>query len=344
MVTVHPAQDKYVFIHGPKNPDADWQYDFHHRQGVIAHNGQVSNLDAMDITAPYTAGALRGGTHVHVFSPNGQFVSFTYNDHVLHARDPQLDLRNVGVAAPCGPVNPQGNHPREYAGTFWSVLVSRTTPNPKPGSDEINRAYEEGWVGNDRLAFIGDTVSAKGEKVPELFIVDLPKDEQGWKRAGDAPLQGTPDTMPAPPAGVMQRRLTFTHQKAYPGLVNVPRHWVRSNPQGTQVAFLMRDDNGVVQLWLISPEGGEPRQLTHTERDIQSAFNWHPSGRALGFVLESRIACCDAQTGEVTFLTSDHGNPPSADAVVFSPDGRFITWMEEKDGFRQLWLTETAQN
>lgn len=92
-------------------------------------------------------------------------------------------------------------------------------------------------MGNDRLAFIGDTVSAKGEKVPELFIVDLPKDEQGWKREGDAPLQGTPDTMPAPPAGVMQRRLTFTHQKAYPGLVNVPRHWVRSNPQGTQIAF-----------------------------------------------------------------------------------------------------------
>jgi hypothetical protein len=32
--------------------------------------------------------------------------------------------------------------------------------------------------------------------------------------------------------------------------VNVPRHWVRSNPQATQIAFLMRDDNGIVQLWL----------------------------------------------------------------------------------------------
>ena len=293
VATVHPAQDKYVFIHGPKNPDADWQYDFHHRQGVIVHNGQASNLDAMDITAPYTAGALRGGSHVHVFSPNGQFVSFTYNDHVLHERDPKLDLRNVGVAAPFGPVTPQGNHPHEYPGTFWSVLVSRTTPNPQPGSDEINRAYEEGWVSNGRLAFIGDTLSVKGEKVPELFIVDLPKDEQGWKQTGDAPLQGTPETMPAPPAGVLQRRLTFTHQKVYPGLVNVPRHWVRSNPQGTQIAFLMRDDNGIVQLWLVSPEGGEPRQLTHTESGIQSAFNWHPSGDSLGFVLENRIACCD---------------------------------------------------
>lgn len=341
VVTVHPREEQYVFIRGPENPDSAWQYDFHHRQGVIAQNGQVHNLDAMDITAPYTAGALRGGSHVHVFSPNGQFVSFTYNDHVLHMRDPQYDLRNVGVAAPFGPVTPPGTHPREYAGRFWSVLVSRTTPNPQPGSDEINRAYEEGWVGNERLAFIGDTLSVKGEKVPELFIVDLPNDEQGWKRAGDTPLQGTPETMPAPPAGVTQRRLTFTHQKAWPGLVNVPRHWVRSHPQATQIAFLMRDDSGVVQLWLIAAEGGEPRQLTYCTSGIQSAFNWHPDGKQLGFVLENRIACCAADSGEITFLTSDHGNPPSADAVVFSPDGRFIAWMEETDGFRQLWLTET---
>ena len=38
-------------------------------------------------------------------------------------------------------------------------------------------------MGNDRLAaVIGDTLSATGEKVPELFIVNLPEDEQSWKR------------------------------------------------------------------------------------------------------------------------------------------------------------------
>lgn len=342
VVTVHPQEDKYVFIHGPEHPDASWQYDFHHRRGVIAHNGEVKNLDAMDITPPFTPGALRGGTHVHVFSPDGQFVSFTYNDHVLHESDAALDLRNVGVAAPFGPVTPQGNHPREYAGVFWSVLISRTTPVPRPGSDEINRAYEEGWVGNHQLAFIGDTLSERGEKVPELFIVDLPQDEAGWKRAGDEPLEGTTDKMPAPPAGVVQRRLTFTHENRYPGLVSVPRHWVRSNPQGSEIAFLMRDDNGIVQLWMIAADGGKSRQLTHNLSDIQSAFNWHPSGDALGFVLDNRIASCDARSGEVTFLTSDHGNPPSGDAVVFSPDGQWVAWMEETAGFRQLWVTETG--
>ncbi|EEW4358641.1 DUF3748 domain-containing protein [Escherichia albertii] len=337
VVTVHPKKEKYVFIHGPENPDETWHYDFHHRRGVIAEQGEITNLDAMDITVPYTPGALRGGSHVHVFSPNGEMVSFTYNDHVMHELDSALDLRNVGVAAPFGPVNVQKQHPREYSGSRWCVLVSKTTPTPQPGSDEIDRAYEEGWVGNHALAFIGDTLSLKAEKVPELFIVELPQDEAGWKAAGDAPLSGTETTLPAPPRGVVQRRLTFTHHRAYPGLVNVPRHWVRCNPQGTQIAFLMRDDNGIVQLWLISPQGGEPRQLTNHKTDIQSAFNWHPSGEWLGFVLDNRIACTHAQSGEVEYLTENHGNPPSADAVVFSPDGKWLAWMEAG----QLWITET---
>lgn len=343
VVTVHPTQERYVFIHGPERPDAQWQYDFHHRRGVVAFQDTVENLDAMDITAPYTPGALRGGSHVHVYSPNGQLVSFTYNDHVLHERDPALDLRNVGVAAPYGPVTPPGHHPREYGGSHWCVLVSRTTPTPAPGSDEINRAYEEGWVGNHALAFIGDTLAENGDKVPELFIVDLPQNEARWKQPGGEPLAGTATTMPAPPAGVSQRRLTFTHHRRYPGLVNIPRHWVRANPQATSIAFLMRDDAGVVQLWLISPQGGEPRQLTHHTSGIQSAFNWHPSGEWLGFVLEGRIACCHAGTGDITFLTEAHAHAPSADAIVFSPDGKQIAWMEEVDGYRQLWVTQTGR-
>ncbi|NUW60737.1 DUF3748 domain-containing protein [Cronobacter muytjensii] len=355
VVTVSPTAERYVFIHGPENPDDAWRYDFHHRRGVVVENGVAQNLDAMAITPPYTPGALRGGSHVHVFSPDGAWLSFTYNDHVLHERDPALDLRNVGVALPFGPVTPEMHHPREYAGSHWCALVSRTTPAPRPGSDEINRAYEEGWVGHNgyqkadgrwqprALAFIGDTLTPAGVKAPELFIVDLPEDETAWKTPGVAPLEGTPDSMPAPPAGIMQRRLTFTHDRRYPGLATTPRHWMRSNPQGTAIAFLMKDDNDVAQLWLISPQGGEPRQVTHDACGVASAFSWHPSGEALGFMQRNRIVLCDAQTGELTALTPPQADAISADAVVISPDGKYIAWMQETDGFRQLWMTETGR-
>ncbi|WJV62498.1 DUF3748 domain-containing protein [Pectobacteriaceae bacterium C52] len=29
---------RYVFIHGPENPDANWPYDFHHRHGVMVRD------------------------------------------------------------------------------------------------------------------------------------------------------------------------------------------------------------------------------------------------------------------------------------------------------------------
>lgn len=54
-------------------------------------------------------------------------------------------------------------------------------------------------------------------------------------------------------------------------------------------------------------------------------------------MLDNRIACAHAQSGEVEYLTEHHANSPSADAVVFSPDGQWLAWMEGG----QLWITET---
>jgi Tol biopolymer transport system component len=350
---------RYAFIHGPENPDALWQYDFHHRRGVIVDDrqrGHAVNLDAMDITAPYTTGALRGGSHVHMFSPDGSRLSFTYNDHVLHERDPALDLRNVGVAVPLGEVNVSKQHPREYSGSHFCVLVSQTTASPTAGSDQINRAYEEGWIGNrgyDKdngthqrwaLAFIGDTLDKQGNKVAEIFVVDLPDALTDYAKAGNSPLAGTDETMPAPPIGVKQRRITFTDSRRYPGLVGQPRHWLRSSPDGENIAFLMKDDDGTVQLWLVSPNGGDPYQVTRGDHDVQSAFSWSPDGRSVAFVMDNSIVSCDVISGVVTRLTEKSAVAPLPDAVVYSPDGKKIAYARQIDGYSQLfYLTIDAE-
>ncbi len=354
VVTVSPdAPARYVFIHGPEHPDSAWHYDFHHRRGVIVSEPDrelAITLDAMDITAPYTPGALRGGTHVHVFSPDGSRLSFTYNDHVMHERDPALDLRNVGVAVPLHGVNPPKQHPREYDGSHYCVLVSATTSAPQPGSDQISRAYEEGWIGLQgyrkpdgsrqrwALAFIGDTLSAQGEKLPEVFVVDLPENEVDYAKAGGAPLQGTESTLPAPPMGIRQRRLTNTSRRRYPGVATTPRHWLRSAPDGGAIAFLMNDDQGIVQLWTVSPNGGEPRQVTRLKQSIQSAFSWHPQGDRIAFVCDNSVMLCDVASGRMQRLTKRTPQPPQGDAVVFSPDGKQVAFMREVAGFSQIFV------
>jgi len=344
VVTVSPdLPPRYVCIHGPEHPDESWHYDFHHRRGVIVQNGEAQNLDACDITPPFTAGALRGGSHVHVFSPDGSRLSFTYNDHVMHEWDTRQDLRNVGIAVPLHAVTPPKHHPREYDGSHFCVLVSATTAQPKPGSDDINRAYEECWIGNQgyikpdghqqrwAIAFIGDTLSPQGDKQPDIFVVDLPDALEDYARAGDTPLEGRNDCLPAPPAGITQRRVTFS------GLAQQPRHWLRASSDGSAIAFLKADRQGVIQLWSVSPNGGEPRQITQLASSIQSAFSWHPEGKAIAFVCDNSVMRCDVSSGDCQRLTVQSDEAPSGDAVVWSPDGKQIAYMREVNGWRQLF-------
>ncbi|MBN1422699.1 MAG: DUF3748 domain-containing protein [Planctomycetes bacterium] len=358
VVTFHPRLWQVVFIHGPEDPAPDWSYCAWHRRGVIVDvprdAGEAPgvracrNLDARDVTPPFTPGALRGGTHVHVWDGAGEWVSFTYEDHVLaQGADPSprrdRNQRNVGVSVPGRPVRVKEDHPRNHDGGSFTVLVTRTAPAPRLGSDEILRAFEEGWVGADgyvrpdgtrqrrALAFQGQVVTAQGGTISEVFIADLPEDVTV---PGAGPLEGTEDRMPVPPKGTVQRRLTDTSGRRFPGIQG-PRHWLRSSPDGGRIAFLMKDDAGIVQLWTVSPNGGPPRQLTHNPWPIASAFTWSPDGRRIAHAADGSVCITDAMTGETTRLTARAAgeDAPRPEACVFSPDGRKIAYIRRiEDG------------
>ncbi|HLA50576.1 MAG TPA: DUF3748 domain-containing protein, partial [Thermodesulfovibrionia bacterium] len=319
VATFHPHDNKVVFILSPEHPTPDWQYSASHRQGVIVVISRPDiavNLDARDLTPPFTPGALRGGSHVHVWDDNGEWVSFTYEDHILsqfkeETSEHEINLRNVGVSAPIRRVHVKKGHPRNHDGEYFSVVVSRTIANPKPGSDEIKKAFEEGWVGTNgylrsdgsrqrrALAFQGHVVTAKGETISEVFIVDLPED---ITLSGERPLSGTETRRPYPPKGTIQRRLTYTADNKYPGIEG-PRHWLRSSPDGSHIAFLMKDKDGIVQLWTISPNGGEPLQITHNSWSIASAFTWSPDGSYIAHVMDNSVAMTEVATGKTFRLT-----------------------------------------
>jgi WD40 repeat protein len=365
VATFSPTENKVAFILGPEHPTDDWQYSAWHRQGVMVHIDKpghvaqplspaphpgagpgrgVLNLDARDITPPFTPGALRGGSHVHVFDNAGEWVSFTYEDHVLASLDispgnipHDTNQRNIGISVPGPSVRVSTDHPRNHDGSAFSVLVTRTLNNPRPGSDEISRAFEEAWIGTHgyvrtdgtrqrrALAFQGHVITSSGVTISEVFVVDLP---DNVTVPGDAPLEGTSTTRPAPPRGTQQRRLTYTAGRKYPGLQG-PRHWLRSSPDGTKIAFLMRDDAGIVQLWTISPNGGQPHQLTHNPFDIASSFTWSPNGKSIAYVADNSIFVTDVPGGSSTRLTprGEDSAAPRPEACVFSPDGKRIAYV-----------------
>jgi hypothetical protein len=348
VVTTDPQRDRVIFIHGPENPVADWSYGPTRRRGVIVEAnrpGLAQAFDAMTYAPPFAPGALRGGSHVHVFSPDGALVSFTYEDEVLHrlgtgerALTHDLNQRNVGVSFFSGPVRVNRRHPRNHDGNWFSVLVTRTVNRPRPGADEISRACEEGWIGREgylrpdgtrqkrALAFQGTVVTSQGESHAEVYLVDLPED---LTIATEEPLEGTATTRPAPPKGVTQRRLTYTSDRPFPGLATRPRHWLRSAPDGSVIAFLMKDHAGVVQLWTVPTVGGSPRQVTTGQHAIESAFTWSPDGRGIVHGLGRSICFTDVATGQTHRLTDaslDPATAPRPFACVVSPDGRHVAF------------------
>lgn len=350
-----PTENKVIFIHGIRNADAENPYGFTRRTGVsidLASAGNPVFMDARNVDVPFTAGALRGGTHAHSWSGDGKWLSFTYNDFVvdqLSKTDPKVkDLRTVGVMFP-GTVKVEGEHNFENnSGTMFSVVIADVTESPKPGSDEIDKAFDECWIGTDgyqkadggrqkrAIAFQGNVKDETGKLKTEVFVADLP--ENLTKALEGKPLEGTASTRPNVPAGVSQRRITFSKEG-----VQGPRHWLQSTPDGRMIVFLSKDSSDVINVFGVSPNGGAVKQLTQQASNIQSGVTISPNGKYLAYVADHAIFVTEIATKIAYQLTKSSGEEESpVNNVLWSPDGEMITYnryvKNGKEKYLQIFL------
>lgn len=94
-------------------------------------------------------------------------------------------------------------------------------------------------------------------------------------------------------------------------------------------------DPGYSQIFLVSADGGAPRQLTYGATNNGGSVSWSPDGSTLYFSgnrtadwerqpMDSEVHALDLASGQVTALTDRRG--PDASPVV-SPDGRRIAYV-----------------
>lgn len=348
-----PQDDRVAFIHGPWSADG-LPYDFTRRRGGLvsgSRGGDFAFADARDITPSFTPGALRGGTHRHEWDGSGAWLGFTYNDYLM--KNLGFDLRTIGVTHLGHPVSVSNakEHLFEGDGIGFSALVVRVVAGPKPGTDEISRAAGDSWVGlhgyhtsqgilQRARAFVGTLKDSSGANLDEVFIVDIPEDITIPGEYG--PLEGTENTFPAPPKGCSQRRLTWTEQWPHSGVIGTC--W--TSPDGNWITFLAKDQAGVQQIFAISPQGGEPVQVTSLSEGVECSPRWSLDGTTLLAVTRSgSLFTTTAPSGKpgwkpgaITKLTSDRPGKDAPTKPVFSMDGKLVAFNQPVKNGDQEYL------
>lgn len=241
-----------------------------------------------------------------------------------------------------------------HSGEMFSVLVVPVTENPVPGSDEIDKAFDEGWIGNcgyirsdgkrqsKAIAFQGNTRNKENKTITEVFVADLPDDLLTFTDA--VKIEGTAYSRPETPKGISIRRITRTEKG-----ISGPRFWLRTNPDGDIIGFLSPDSKGIIQVFGVTTAGGDIKQLTHNDFPVQGPFNFSPDGLFLAYCSDNRIFISDLKTGKATPLTqpaTDKEKPFGA--AVFSNDGKMIAYNKyvtsPQGDFAQIFIIKIARD
>ncbi len=341
-VSFSPDKDFVAFIHGLPDANQEKPYAITRRTGVgidISRPFEPIMLDARDLSSPYTPGSLRGGSHSHGWSGDGQLLSFTYNDDLI-----EPDLRMVGLMIPFKDGIKVGQDNGNNDGTMYSAIVSDVVQNPVWGSDEINKAFDECWVGKQgytnkdnlkvpyAIAFQGNVKNTKGEQITEVFIVDIDLE----KILTDEKAVGIEGKRPQVPVGISQKRITFSTKG-----ISDTRHWLRSSPDGKFIYALIKDEKENNQICVINILSGEMYLITNNDFTISFSFNLSHDGSKICFVAENHINILNLKSKKIFRFTNNNLEGEIVGAPSFSPDGKLIVFnqfIKEDSGKKYLQI------
>lgn len=325
----HPHENRVIFIHGLPNANAEKPYAMTRRFGMLVDIDQ-GNLaipaDSRDITKPYSKGSLRGGTHSHAWSPEGNKISFTYNDEFV-----EPDLRTVGLMVETDGLDKVDEIPDNVQGTYCSTLVANVVSNPVPGSDQIEKAFDECWLDNNLLAFQGNTRNKEGKLITEVYVVEVNKDIL----LKDSIVQNSSDYPPVP-FGINPIRISRSEQ----GLSNF-RHWLRASPDGKLIYALAKDKQDRNQIIQCDIRSGKLTYLTEFDLSVSSPINLDPKGERITFIADNNVYLFHLKQSKLEKLTGFATDDSRIQGIPnFSRDGKIIAFNQfvENNGKENLQI------
>lgn len=356
-----PTRKSIMFLRGLLNCNQQQPYAFNRRSGIKVNLDELNvaqNLDARNITEPLVPGALRGGTHAHQWSGDGNWISYTYNDYILDELSKQQPdkkfNRSVGIMIPDYAVNVNRLEDAEnFSGGMFSMLISDLKVDAQPDTDDIFAAVDECWIGTNgyqradgqwqrkAVAFQGCLYNESGKEKKEVYIADLPEQlsyEELMRTVGSL------TSPPLVPKTVKQRRLTYTKY----GICG-PRHWLRSSADGDTIAFLSYDDNKLVQVFGVSPQGGRPYQISKLEAGVSGPFNISPDGKYVACLSDNNVWIVDIKTGQAKQATFHQPHHEAVGSVIWSNNGDLLAYnryVEHADGnvYLQIFLLQLGND
>ncbi|MFP6596194.1 MAG: DUF3748 domain-containing protein [Candidatus Hydrogenedentota bacterium] len=331
-VSFNHARAEVAFIHGPPldQVPARGPYDFPNRTGArifIDEPRKRHWLDHRDIATDRETlpGALRGGTHRHEYTWNGNRIGFTYNDFLMQDYD-----RTVGY------MEPHPNAPGDAS--HYAVLMVPTVPigTAKPG--EIEKAWGDSWVGREgrMRAFIGHVRAVDGEAYEQsLFVADLPLSVD--IASADS---GSATRYPTPPKDITIRRLTKDWANGI----------VRGSHDGEWIAYYGKAADASTQVFIVRADGSEPpRQVTTLPFGAGAGLRWHASGNSVLCFSNNGVVSTSVQEGvnfgKSIFLTNQEISPERS-KLALSWDGSMIAFnkpvptADERGGISKNYLGE----
>ena len=91
--------------------------------------------------------------------------------------------------------------------------------------------------------------------------------------------------------------------------------------------FMMRDKKDIVQLYGISPNGGEISQITYNPQSIETNFDVSPDGKYVAYGIDQQLQITTISTGKTVKIKSTIETLTSElRAINWSNNGKLIAY------------------